>query len=231
MGDRYTLTVDEATLAARYAMDIPDRFTPRYNAAPTQILPVITQGSGGFSFFYWGQIPEWSNNKSISAKLIHADAREFSEKAAGRQALSVRRCIVPMDGYYEWKQVSKKGRIPYRVVWREGKVFSVGGLWEEFEDGEGHVVHTFRILTTPPIPSLADLDSKMPLVIPKLNEHDWLDPDKPLEAVSAMLVPFVSEEFHAYTVSPRVADASYDHPTLVKPFSPADQFGNYSLFD
>jgi putative SOS response-associated peptidase YedK len=231
MGDRYTLTVDKATLAARYALEIPERYTPRYNAAPTQILPVITQGSSGCSFFYWGQIPEWSNNKSISGKLIHADSAQFRQKPAGRQALSLRRCLIPADGYYEWKQVSKKGKIPYRVIWRDGKVFSMGGIWEEFEDEEGHTVHTFRILTTQSIPSLSDLNNRMPLIIPKQAEHDWLTPENSLDDLENVMVPFDSDEFHMYTVSPRVSDASYDHPSLVKPFSPADQFGNYSLFD
>lgn len=231
MGDRYTLTADQTQLEARYALELPERYQPRYNAAPTQILPVITQGSGGFSFFYWGQIPEWSNNKAISKKLILADASRFVAKPAGKQALTSHRCIIPADGYYAWKQVSRKGRIPYRVIWRDGKVFSMGGIWEEFEDEEGHTVHTFRILTTPAIDSLSDLDTDMPLIIPKAREHDWLDPDKTSEDLHDVLQPFRSDEFHMYTVSPRVADADYDHPSLVKPFSPADQFGNYSLFD
>lgn len=231
MGDRYTITADSDTLAARYALEVPERYKPRYNAAPTQILPVITQGSGGFSYFYWGQIPEWSNNKSISAKLILGEAEKMVQRATGKQALSHRRCIIPADGYYDWKQVSKKGRIPHRITWRDGRIFSIGGTWEEFEDDEGKIVHTFRILTTPANNYLSDLDNQMPLIIPKTSEHDWLDPDKSLDEIEGMLKTFESDEFHMYTVSPRVTDPSCDQPSLIKPFSPADQFGNYSLFD
>ena len=231
MGDRYTLTADGDTLSARYAMELPERYKPRYNAAPTQILPVITQGSGGFSFFYWGQIPEWSNNKSISNKLILTDAAWFVQKTAGKQALSQRRCIIPADGYYTWKQVSKKGRIPYRVTWRDGKIFSMGGIWEEFEDEDGHTVHTFRVLTTPSNKYLSDLDAEMPMIVPKFREHDWLATETAISELEELFTPFESDEFHMYTVSPRLSDPDYDNPALVKPFSPADQFGNYSLFD
>ncbi len=231
MGDRYTITVEASTLAARYALEPPERYQPRYNAAPTQILPVITQGSGGFSFFYWGQIPEWSNNKSISSKLILAEAEKVAQKPTGKQALSERRCLIPADGYYDWKQVSKKGRIPYRVIWRDGKVFSMAGIWEEFEDEEGQTVHTFRILTTAATNNLSDLDSRMPLIIPKSSEADWLSSNESLESIEKLLVPFKSDEFHMYTVSPRMSDEKNDQPSLIKPFSPADQFGNYSLFD
>lgn len=231
MGDRYTLTADAATLAARYAVEAPERYKERYNAAPTQILPVLTQGSAGYSFFYWGQIPEWSNNKSISDKLILANAEKISQQSQGKQALSKNRCIVPADGYYDWKQVSRKGRIPYRVIWRDGKLFSMAGIWEEFEDDNGQNVHTFRILTTPANKYLSDLGTRMPLIIPKEREHDWLAADTASDDIEDLLTTYESDEFHMYTVSPRVSDVSLDQPSLVKPFSPADQFGNYSLFD
>jgi putative SOS response-associated peptidase YedK len=231
MGDRYSITAEATALAARYALDVPERYQPHYNAAPTQILPVITQGSGGFSHFYWGQIPERSNNRSITKKLILTQVEGLSERTNGRTALSSHRCIIPADGIYDWKQVSKKGRIPYRITWRDGKIFSMGGIWEEFDDEEGNLVHTFRILTTPANSALSDINNRMPLIISKEDEDRWLSASVDASGISSLLKTYDNTQFYMYTVSPRVADASYDHPSLVKPFSAADQFGNYSLFD
>lgn len=231
MGDRYTITADAATLAARYALDVPERYQPRYNAAPTQILPVIIQGSEGFSYFYWGQLPERSNNRSITSKLLMAPAESLPERTTGQMALSHHRCLIPCDGFYEWKQVSKKGKIPYRITWRDGKLFSMAGIWEEFDDESGNVVHTFRILTTPSNQALSDINPRMPLIIPKEAEDHWLSPENTHEQIKPLLKTFESDQFYMYTVSPRLSDPSFDQASLIKPFSAADQFGNYSLFD
>src|SRR5690606_9547141 len=97
------------------AVDVPDFFQPKYNAAPTQLLPLITSASPeGISTFYWGTSPEWSKNKTLSEKIINVRAELIQEKVSLRKSLMKGRCIVPADGFYAWKQAGKKTHIPYR---------------------------------------------------------------------------------------------------------------------
>lgn len=231
MGDRYTITAGADVLKQRFNLDVPERFQPRYNAAPTQILPVVTAGSKGISFFYWGQIPERSKNRSISTKLIMVDKETLTTKLSSREALLKNRCIVPADGYYDWKKISKKGRVPHRFIFGKNEIVSFAGIWEEFEDDEENIVHTFRIVTTEANRVVAPLNTRMPAVLTKDSEKAWLDRESSEEQLLEQLTPYPSEKMGIYTVSPGISDLSNDSPSLLRPMAPADQFGNYSLFD
>ena len=106
---RYTLTSSAEKLHERFKVDITGVYKPTYNAAPTHLLPVITnENPKGFSFFYWGATPKMANNKTISVKLYNARSDELTGKASYRIALESRRCLVPANGYYDWKRISKK---------------------------------------------------------------------------------------------------------------------------
>ncbi|MEJ2004477.1 MAG: SOS response-associated peptidase family protein [Cyclobacteriaceae bacterium] len=141
------------------------------------------------------------------------------------------RCIAPADSFYSWKQVSKKGRIPHRVLQDDESLFSMAAVWEEFEDDEGHVVHTFRIITTLAATPLAELTPVVPFILSESDVNRWLDPNLELEEIESILDNPSGKRLRYYTVSPRIENPENDNPSLIKPFSPADQFGNYSLFD
>jgi putative SOS response-associated peptidase YedK len=231
MGDRYTLTVKSEILSTRFNAELPVDFKPRYNAAPTQLLPVITQGSGGFSFFHWGQIPGWSKNKTISDKLIFAGKETLEEKASARNALLQRRCIIPVDGYYDWKRISKKGRVAHRIIFGDQEIVALAGIWEEFEDEKENVKHTFRIITTEANEVIRPMNNRMPAVIEKHNELLWLDNTTELPQLMGLLKPYPGNKISMYSVSPKIEDTKNEGGSLIEPFAPADQFGNYSLFD
>ncbi|UII24980.1 SOS response-associated peptidase [Fulvivirga maritima] len=231
MGDRYTITSSSEALASRFNVDIPEAYAPNYNAAPTQILPLITQGSKGLSFFYWGQIPGWSKNKAISNKLLFADMETLSEKAITQKALLSRRCIVPADGFYGWKQVSKKGKIPYRVIFENKNIVSFAGLWEEFEDDNENIVHTFKLITSPANSSILPMSTRMPVIMTEKEENVWLNNESTEEELLETLKPYPADKMKTYSVSPKISDTSVNEPALIEPMAPADQFGNYSLFD
>ena len=109
MCGRYTIIAKAEEIEKRFNVHVPESYQPRYNAAPTQILPVITNSSpDGLSFFHWGLIPKWAKDKSISSKLINARAETLTEKVSFKNALQQRRCLVLADGFYEWKRSSKK---------------------------------------------------------------------------------------------------------------------------
>ena len=112
MCGRYTIIAKAEEIEKRFNVEVPEVYAPRYNAAPSQILPVITnQNPEGLSFFHWGLIPRWAKDKSISSKLINARAETITEKASFKNAMKHRRCLVLADGFYEWKPTGKKSCI------------------------------------------------------------------------------------------------------------------------
>lgn len=231
MGNRYTITAEADALSERFQVDITDRYAPRYNAAPTQVLPVITQGSKGLSFFYWGQIASRSKNRAISTKLIFAESETLTQKASSRAALMQNRCIIPADGYYDWKQISKKGKVPHRMVFNNNSIVTFAGIWEEFEDDDENVVHTFKIITTPANSMVEQISNRMPAILDQDTEKLWLDNDVSEKALLEILAPYPAVKMSSYTVSPRFTDVNNEGPGVIRPMAPADQFGNYSLFD
>ncbi len=231
MGDRYTLTANADQLSVRFNKELADWYQPKYNAAPTQLLPVLTQMSDGFSFFHWGQIPEWSKNKTISGKLIFTEKSGLLEKASSKMALQSHRCLIPIDGYYDWKKISKKGRVAHRVVFGNNEIVGLAGIWEEFEDENGTVNHTFKIITTMANEALKSMNPMMPVIIDKTDEATWLSGETDSQIAFGLLKQYPSNKTSIYSVSPRIEDVTIDNKSLIDPFAPADQFGNYSLFD
>lgn len=231
MGDRYTITLTAEALASRFNIDVPDHYKARYNAAPTQLLPVITTGSKGLSMFYWGQIPGRSKNRSIGARLLYAPAESMGDKPSAQSALTQRRCLVPGDSFYAWRQVSKKGRIAHRFVFENNKAVAFAGIWEEFEDDNEEVVHTFKLLTTVAPGNINQITTRIPLILNVKDEAIWQDPTAGIDELLALLSTAPPNNISHYTVSPRIDDPKADGPELIAPFAPADQFGNFSLFD
>ena len=232
MCGRYTIIAKAEEIEKRFNVEVPDTYTARYNAAPTQVLPVITnQSPEGLSFFHWGLIPSWAKNKSISSKLINARSETIAEKASFKNALKNRRCLVLADGFYEWKKSNKKSKIPYRIFLSTRELFAFAGLWEEFEDEEQKIIHTFTIVTTAANSSISQIHERMPVILDKKSEHRWLAEGISTEEMLQILsFPHESKlEFHP--VSPMVNSVANDGPELIKSTPAADQFGNLSLFD
>lgn len=231
MGDRYTITSNLEELKSRFEVDIPVSYQAKYNACPTQLLPVITQNSEGLSFFYWGQIPGWSKNKALSSKLLYADIDSLLTKKSLNNALQNNRCIIPADSIYDWKRISKKGRVAHRFEFLNPSIKSLAGFWEEFEDEKGNMHHTFKIVSSPAPNELSNQSGILPVIVKKDQEQLWLSNEKDTNILMNCLETLTIQDMNAYTVSPKIENASLDQPDLIKPFAPADQFGNYSLFD
>ena len=233
MLERYSLSVSREELSSRLkGVELTDDYKPRYNAAPSQLLPVITnEHPDGFSFFFWGTAPRWSRNKTISQKLINADKEELTEKPTYIKALMANRCLVPADGFYGWKNVGKKSRIPHRIVLSQSRTFMMAGLWEEYLDDSEDLVHTFSIITTPANELVSPISSRMPAILLEKDETAWLSPHNSVDGLLAMLQPFPAEQMGLYTVSPMIDSQQLDLPSMVKPAPPVDQFGNFTLFN
>lgn len=232
MCGRYTIIAKAEEIEKRFNVEVPESYSPRYNAAPTQILPVITNKSPeGVSFFHWGLIPEWAKDKSISSKLINARSESIAEKISFKNALKQRRCLVIADGFYEWKRSSKKSKIPYRILLDTKELFAFAGLWEEYEDKDQNLVHTFAIITTIANPAISKIHERMPVILEPKSEQAWLSSSISTAEQLTLLKPYDEQKMDFYTISPMVNSVRNDNPQLIIPTPPADQFGNLTLFD
>ncbi len=231
MCGRYSLSKSKIELEERFQAEMLPDFKPRYNIAPTQLVPVITsQSAKGFSFFYWGITPDFGQNKPVAQKLINARSESVMEKISFKSSFEKRRCLIPADGFYEWKKLGKKTKIPYRFTLREDELFAFAGIWEEYETVNGEIQHTFLILTTSPNESVSEIHDRMPVLLNRQMEKKWLDNYTPESELLEMLRPFPSDQMLSYTVSPLVNSVQNDSPSIIRKTSPADQHGNYTLF-
>jgi putative SOS response-associated peptidase YedK len=230
MIERYSVGVSAKQIGDYFEVDPYGFEGPRYNAAPSQLLPVITMGSAGLSHFYWGTMPEWAKNKSISEKIINVRAELIADRPTIRKTLKKSRCLVPADGFYSWKKVGKKISIPYRFQMADKSLFGMAGLWEEFDDENGDVFHTFTLITQPANDSVSMVNERMPVILSKADGKKWLSDKMEEDPLLFIGVP-VTARMENYTISPRINSISTDEASLIQPTPPADQFGNLTLFN
>ncbi len=156
-----------------------DPFGARYNAAPTQRLPVYRihpENGPELARLRWGLIPSWAKDPAIGAKCINARGDTVAEKPAFRAAFKRRRCLVPMMGFYEWKK-TPAGKVPHFIHLMNEEVFTVAGLHEWWPGKDGaEPIETYTIITTEANEMMAGLHDRMPVIIPKIVWTEWLDP-------------------------------------------------------
>jgi putative SOS response-associated peptidase YedK len=232
MVDRYSLTTSATLLAERFSVEVPDHYKPKYNASPTRLLPVITSsGSSGISWFYWGRPPHFARNKNLSEKIINLPAETLLDRPVLKKTLMQNRCIIPADGFYVWKKIGKKTSIPHRVTESAQKPFSFAGLWEEFEDEDGSMVHAFTIVTVKSNELVSPLNEHMPVIFDKPEEGIWLNPESTETELTNVMKAYPANRMGIYTVSSLINNPEKDHPSLILPTPASDQHGNLTLFD
>lgn len=233
MFERYSISASSDKLADEFGIEVHAGYNPRYNAAPTQLLPVITSGAGskGLSWFYWGRSPEFAHNRNLSEKIINLAAETLLDRPVLKKMLMRHRCCIPADGFYGWKRVGKKTTIPYRLVLTDLDLFSFAGVWEEFENQKGEIEHTFSIITVPANPPVSSILERMPVILSRDAHACWLDAGSSEQQLMDVLKAYPEKSITYYTVSPRIHDTNLDVPSLMQPAPPADQHGNLTLFD
>lgn len=224
MCGRSSLTKTEKEIENRFhATFYSDELTrynplPNFNVAPTHFHPVIQMNEPSYLHLYrWGLIPSWSNNKSIGAKMINARSETLLEKSAFKRLLSTNRCIVPLDGFYEWKS-NGKSKIPYRIVTTDQDIFSVAGLYDQWINPETKEVwYTFTIITIPANKLMQQIHDRMPVILPKENEPYWLAPDLAVNDVLGLMVAYPAEAMNLYEVSDKVNNVKHNDASLILP--------------
>jgi putative SOS response-associated peptidase YedK len=231
MIERFSIGVSAKQLALRFEVEEPASYQSRYNVAPSQLVPVITQGEPrGFSFFYWGQPPGWTKNKTLAEKIINVRTEQIADRPTLKKILKSNRCIIPADGFYSWKKLGKKSLIPWRFAMKDKSIFSIAGFWEEYDDEDGNNYHTFSILTAPANEFVLSVCERMPVMFGKAQEKVWLDKNTE-EGELISLLTSSNDPLDGFAVSPQLNTISFDRPSLMLPVPPADQFGNLTLFD
>jgi putative SOS response-associated peptidase YedK len=230
MVNRYSITASANTMAARFKVEVPEYYKPRYNAAPTQLLPVIlSSGPKGISWFYWGRPETFAHNKPLGEKIINLHAETLMERPVLKRTVLRNRCIIPADGWYAWKKVGKKIFVPHRFTLANNLLFSFAGLWEEFEDEHDEKLHTFTILTT--MPGESTITDRVPVILNEERESIWLSANATEHELFSLLKPHTGESLSVYPVSHRINDMNVDHASLILPAPATDQHGNLTLFD
>ena len=190
----------------------------RYNVAPTQTVLVVRELSDAreATFLKWGLVPRWAKDPAGGNRLINARAETVTEKPSFRDAFSRRRCLVPMEGFYEWARRGDRKR-PFYFHMRDGEPFAVAGLWENWEGG-GDPLETCTLLTTEANELLAGYHDRMPVILRPEDYDLWLDAGvRSAERLLPLLRPYPREEMTTYAVSPMVNSPSNDSPRCVEP--------------
>jgi putative SOS response-associated peptidase YedK len=225
MCGRFTASFEFREIKVRYNLG-RDRplFARRYNIAPSQEVPVIVQEDGVNELkpMRWGLVPSWAPDPSIGNRLINARAETITEKPSFRRLIESRRCLIPADGFYEWRREGSR-KIPVWFHLKKKEPFAFAGLWDVWRDVEGEVLHTFTIITTVPNALLRRIHHRMPVMFDTLQARQWLDPRLSTRNadIAAVLAPFPSELMESHDVSLLVNKPEIDSLDCINPVSDA----------
>jgi len=222
MCGRYTLTSSGEELALLFDISDLPMVLPRYNLAPTQEAAVVRVPAPGeprrLDLLKWGLIPYWAKEASIGNRMINARSESVAEKPAYRWSFKKKRCLIPADGFYEWKKEGKLKQ-PYLIHRKDGKPFAFAGLWSSWKSPDQEKpVETFTILTTDANDLLRPLHDRMPVIVDPENFDLWLDPKiEDAAKLQPLLAPHAVDGFEAFPVSRAVNSPAHEAEDCIAP--------------
>lgn len=206
-------------LFARFGVkhELPD-VQPRYNVAPTQLVPIIVMnGVRKAVMMRWGLVPFWAKDPKIGNRLINARAESITKRPAFRASVKKRRCIVPVTGFYEWREEGKS-KVPYYVHMSDGSFFGIAGLYDRWRKPDGDTLLSFTIITTKANSVLMEKHNRMPAILKPDLEDVWLSEEElSTSTLAELLKPYPSKPIDAYEVSNAVNNARNESPQLIEP--------------
>ncbi len=219
MCGRFTLSQSAEAIASVFQLDEVPILKPRYNIAPTQLVPTVLQNpeqrQRQLQMLRWGLIPAWAKDPAMGARLINARAETVSEKPSFRSAFRHRRCLVIADGFYEWQRQDGKKQ-PFYFRMQNTQPFAFAGLWERWQDPNGEIIETCTILTTDANELLRPIHERMPVILDPKDYDLWLDPAvENSEPLQQILRPYSSEAMTCYAVSTKVNNPGNDTPECI----------------
>jgi putative SOS response-associated peptidase YedK len=168
---------------------------------------------------HWGLIPHWAADPSIGNRMINARVETLTELPSFKLLVDRRRCIIPADGFYEWRKEGKR-KVPMWVYLKTREPFGLAGLWDVWHKPDGKKVESFTIITTEPNELIEPIHNRMPVILHPEDEEQWLDVSRTSFAKARLVLkPLPAELMDAHDVSPIVNSAKYDGPECIQPVS------------
>jgi putative SOS response-associated peptidase YedK len=201
----------------------PPNFAASWNVAPTDSLPVVRNdaraGERSLDVMRWGLVPFWAKDIKVGFSNINAKAESVDTRPAFREAFQRRRCLVPLDNFYEWKKLGKD-RQPYAVALANRRLMAMAGLWESWRSPAGERLRSFAIVTTAANELLAPVHDRMPVILGPENWPLWLGeaPANPAR-LKALLVPYPADDMVIWPVDRRVGNVKNNDPSLIEPIA------------
>jgi len=234
MCGRYSLSASGEQLKEQFGLSAsPYGAEPRYNICPGSDAPVVRAGpewgrtmvdgeSVALDHLRWGLIPSWAKDTGSVKPMINARSETVADKPSFRSAFSHRRCLVPANGFYEWKKIGSR-KCPFHIHLAEYQLFAFAGLWDRWQGTEGSSITSFTILTTVPNKTVSDIHNRMPVIIDPNNYRLWLDPDiSNRSRLEQLLIPYTSSSMTAYPVSDLVNNPRNDGSECISPAQSLD---------
>jgi len=210
--------------AETFALDRLCAATPRYNLAPSQEVLAIRQAEDGareLTPLHWGLVPAWSKGPDNRYSMINARAETVADKPAYRNAFRRRRCIIPSEGFYEWR-ATPTGKQPYLIRRRDSAPFAMAGIWETWQ-GQDKPLQSCTIIVTEANSLIAPIHDRMPVILATDDYTAWLDPDhRDQPALTALLAPADPAGWVVEPVSRRVNSPRNEGPDLMLPDAPRE---------
>ncbi|MFD1706907.1 SOS response-associated peptidase [Siminovitchia sediminis] len=214
MCGRYSLFTDRNEWMDRFHLINGEEleWMKRYNIAPSQqVLAVVKSDAGNKAgFLKWGLVPCWANDPKIGYKMINARSETADQKPSFKKLLKRRRCLIPADGFYEWKRKERNSKQPYRFQLKTKEPFAFAGLWDRWEHGD-EIIQSCTILTTGANSLVKDVHDRMPVILTPEAEQVWLDRSvEDSSVLKDLLKPYETEKMEAFPVSPLVNSPKND---------------------
>jgi len=209
MCGRYRLTRADR-LAEKFDAELAEEMHPRYNIAPTQPIPVVRASGSSrvIASMRWGLIPNWAKDASMAQ--INARSESLLERPVFKESFERRRCLIPADGFYEWKH-NGRSKQPFHFGMKDDSLFAFAGIWDRWKSRQGAIVESCAILTTTPNELLRDVHDRMPVILRPEKYHEWLGASaSECGRLRHVLTPFEAAGMKRFPVSSSVNDVEND---------------------
>lgn len=217
MCGRFALFAVGVSLSNWFNAKLVDKIIPRYNIAPTQNVPIITNiEPNKIQYAKWGLIPNWAKDDKFSYSTINARVESIKEKPAYKTPFETKRCLVPANGFYEWKKIDNK-KIPYYFRLKSNNLFAFAGIFDVWKNTNGDLIKSFSIITVPPNQTVKSIHGRMPAILPRKYEKLWLS-NTSIEKLLEILIPYPSDELEGYKINNTVNSIKNEGSDLIKPF-------------
>lgn len=216
MCGRFTLDASAEEIAERFQLPFLPEIQPRFNIAPSQQIPVVRRESHGraLAMARWGLVPHWAKQENMGYSTINARAETVATKPTFRAAFRQRRCLIPANGFFEWR-ADPRGKQPFLIRLRRGELFAFAGLWERWSS-DGRTVESCTVIVTEANELIRPIHQRMPVILDETHYETWLEPARFDSAkLQELLRPYPADLMEAYPVSTRVNNPRHDAPDCI----------------